>query len=377
MKLVYLRAPRGRALPAFFLTGALVAASAGSAFSQPLLPVYQNGSGKFVVDYEIGGDIDRADFFYLPTDLALDSRGNLFVLDLKGYCIKKFDPDGHLLGTFGRKGEGPGEIDQVTGMDIDLEDRLILYDFGNNRFSVFANTGVFVKTAGVNAIGWRSVLGLAIDRRGRLYIESERTREWGPRPDNWTVISRLDLETMTETPVDSASFQSFYWRQDGETSTGISAPYCPGLFWGVAPSGDIVIANSADYSIRIFSSDFTLRREIRPERKRKPVTNADKEEYFSEFEGENLLIWMRQTVDFPKYMPCFDRLLVDDNGYLLFLTGEPSDSAQVYEVFTPDAEFLNRVSLPRLHPRAVFDGRFIYTVARGEDDPVVRRYRLE
>ncbi|MBP2681229.1 MAG: hypothetical protein H6Q78_1092, partial [Candidatus Krumholzibacteriota bacterium] len=345
--------------------------------SQSLAPVYQHGSGRFVVDYEIGGDIERADFLARPTDIALDSRGNLFVLDAGNYCIKKFDPSGKLLGSFGRKGEGPGEIEFVTGMGFDREDRLVVYDHGNNRFTVFANTGVFVKTAGINEIGWRSVLGMNIDPKGRLYIESSRTHEWSPKPDTWTVISRVDLDTMTETPVDSASFKSFYWRQDGDTRTGASAPYCPELHWGVAPSGDIVLANSADYSIKIIAQDLSLRREVRPTRARYPVTDKNKEEYFSGFEGENLLIWLRQTVEFPKFMPYFDRLLIDGDGYLLFLVEEPTDSTHLYEVFTPAGEFVNRVTLPRLSRGAILAGKFIYTIARGEEDPVVRRYRLE
>jgi hypothetical protein len=355
----------------------LATASTGVVFSQSLAPVYKTGSGHFVVDYEIGGDIDRADFLAQPTDIALDSKGNLFVLDAGNHCIKKFDPAGHLLGSFGRKGEGPGEIEFVTGMDFDREDRLVVYDHGNNRFTVFANTGVFVKTAGINEIGWRSVLGMEIDAKGRLYIESSRMHEWAPKPDNWTVISRVNLDTMTETPIDSASFKSFYWRQDGDTRTGASAPYSPGLSWGVAPNGDVVIANSADYSIKIFSPDLSLRREVRPTRARKTVTDKDKEEYFSGFEGENLLIWLRQTVEFPKYMPYFDRFLIDGDGYMLFLVGEPTDSTQLYEVFSPDGEFVNGVTLPRLSRRPILAGKYIYTIARGEEDPVVRRYRLE
>lgn len=375
------RLSRGFGLSALGLAaGAFVffTVSAGPVYGQSLAPVYQHGSGRFAVDFEIGGDIDRADFLAQPTDIALDSRGNLFVLDSGNYCIKKFDPSGKLLGSFGRKGEGPGEMEQyVFGIGFDREDRLVVYDGGNNRFTVFANTGVFVKTAGISEFGWRSVVALNTDSRGRLYIESRRTHEWGPNPFEWTVISRVDLDAMTETPVDSASFKSFYWRQDGDTQTGASSPYCPVLLWGVAPSGDIVLANSADYSIKIFSPDLQLRREARPTRARKPVTNKDKGEYFSSFEGEDFQIWLRQTVEFPKYMPYFDRFLLDGDGYMLFLVGEPTDSTHLYEVFTPNGDFVNAVTLPRLSRSAILKGKYIYTIARGEEDLVVRRYRLE
>jgi hypothetical protein len=377
MEARYLGSPRSFARGLVTGVIALVLSSACPVFSQSLLPVYKTGSGRFVVDYEIGGDIDRADFLAQPVDLALDSKGNLFVLDVGNYCIKKFDPSGKLLGSFGRKGQGPGEIEQVFGMGFDHEGRLIVYDGGNNRFTVFATTGVYVKTAGISEFGWRSVVGLNADSRGRLYIDSRRTHEWSPNPTEWTVISRVDLDSMTETPVDSASFRSFYWRQDGDTQTGASSPYCPGLFWGVAPSGDIVLANSADYSIKIFAPELQLRGEVRPTRARKPVTNKDKEEYFSSFEGEDFQIWLRQTVEFPKYMPYFDRFIIDGDGYLLFLVGEPTDSTQLYEVFTPNGDFVNAVTLPRLSRSAIFKGKYIYTIARGEEDLVVRRYRLE
>jgi hypothetical protein len=62
---------------------------------------------------------------------------------------------------------------------------------------------------------------------------------------------------------------------------------------------------------------------------------------------------------------------------MLFLVGEPTDSTHLYEVFTPNGDFVNAVTLPRLSRSAIFKGTYIYTIARGEEDLVVRRYRLE
>jgi len=48
--------------------------------------------------------------FYDPFYLSVDSANNIYILDKISSSIKKFDSKGNFLTTFGRKGQGPGEM---------------------------------------------------------------------------------------------------------------------------------------------------------------------------------------------------------------------------------------------------------------------------
>jgi hypothetical protein len=57
---------------------------------------------------------------------AMDSRGNLYLGDSRGASVLVFRPDGRLATTFGRGGEGPGELARVSRVLVGRGDTLYL-----------------------------------------------------------------------------------------------------------------------------------------------------------------------------------------------------------------------------------------------------------
>lgn len=78
--------------------------------------------------------------FYYPSDVALDSGGNLFVADYNNHQIQMISPSGKvstLAGT-GVEGYADGEgsqaqFDYPIGLDIDQEGNVFVADAGNHR----------------------------------------------------------------------------------------------------------------------------------------------------------------------------------------------------------------------------------------------------
>ena len=67
--------------------------------------------------------------FRLPTDLALDADGCIYVSDGYGNtCIHKYSPDGEFIKTWGRPGTGPGEFDLPHCVRVDQRGRLMVAD---------------------------------------------------------------------------------------------------------------------------------------------------------------------------------------------------------------------------------------------------------
>jgi sugar lactone lactonase YvrE len=90
------------------------------------------------------GDIDTEDehlAFNYPSDVAVDTDGNIYILDAGNTRIQKFGPDGKYLATIGRKGQGPGEFILPDGLDIDRDGNLVVGDSAQSRLHVIIGGG--------------------------------------------------------------------------------------------------------------------------------------------------------------------------------------------------------------------------------------------
>ncbi len=105
--------------------------------------------------------LDDAVIFFMPTDIAFDSQGNIYILDSGNHRIQKFSPDGKFLTTIGQQGQGPGEFQYPQSLSIDSEGYLYISDMGNRKIHVLKPGGgefntIQMNEKGVGNIRWRT-----------------------------------------------------------------------------------------------------------------------------------------------------------------------------------------------------------------------------
>ncbi len=89
---------------------------------------------------------DESVAFNLPSDVALDKNGNIYILDSGNHRIQKFSPDGRYLATLGRKGQGPGEFVYPESIAIDESGNILVSDPNNQRIQVLTPEGKEART---------------------------------------------------------------------------------------------------------------------------------------------------------------------------------------------------------------------------------------
>lgn len=111
--------------------------------------------------------------FMLPTDVAFDAKGRIFVSEYNGNDrVQVFDSAGKWLFQFGRFGQGDGEFARPESLAI-IGDLVYIADACNHRIAVFTTDGRFVRNMGRlgSELGeLRFPYGLDHDSKGNLVV---------------------------------------------------------------------------------------------------------------------------------------------------------------------------------------------------------------
>ncbi len=113
--------------------------------------------------------------FSAPTNLALDRKGNLYVVDTWNHRVQILDPDGKFIRAFGAHGVRPGNFVRPKGIALDSEGHIYVADAEFNNFQIFTAEGkplLAVGALGTQAGEFALLAGIYIDRDDRI-ITSE------------------------------------------------------------------------------------------------------------------------------------------------------------------------------------------------------------
>jgi sugar lactone lactonase YvrE len=129
-----------------------------------------DADGKIVVTLGkkgVKGDDTSHDSFNRPATIAFGKNGDIFVAD--GYVnsrVVQFDKNGTFVRIIGGvKGSAPGQMQLVHGVVIDSQERVIASDSDNKRLSVFDKNGKFLTTWAAPCRG-----GIAITPDDTIYV---------------------------------------------------------------------------------------------------------------------------------------------------------------------------------------------------------------
>jgi DNA-binding beta-propeller fold protein YncE len=114
--------------------------------------------------------------FALPTGVAVDADGNVYVTDTLNNRVEIFDAEGNFISTFGKNGDGPGFLARPKGIAIDRDGHLWVVDAVQSRIQVFDREGrllIYFGAPGAYPGQFGDPYGITIDKFNRVIVSEQ------------------------------------------------------------------------------------------------------------------------------------------------------------------------------------------------------------
>ncbi len=354
----------------------LAACALTAAFSLPFLPVAASAGQEVVVDgvvhvknpaapsqgvetmqleelWRAGGEGEDATVFGVIVQVIADEKGNLYLLDLQLSQVFVYSPEGKLVGTLSREGEGPGEIrnpadmffmaDGSLGLVQTFPGKVVKLKLDNTPAGVLEPKGAGGATGGLVAIidgDWRggNLVFAGIDiilgnpqsqqtRKGFLasYGEDgvEKTRYW----------EKSQFMDMANLRLDEGDQYNVFPRR-----------------WDIATNGDVYVATDRNqYAISVYAPDGTLKRVIEREFANRKRTEEEMARLRRVADAQ-VAVLPNAQVSIGEHPEAIQTVQIGPDGFV-WVTSSRSDQEQpagimsTYDVFDAQGSFVKQVAV--------------------------------
>ena len=332
--------------------------------------------------------------FFVIRGVVQGASRTIYVLDAGNHRVAVVDPQGRLIKSIGRHGDGPGEF--VGALHVSFaRDTLVVTDNGN-RVHFFSADGELIRTRvysdlAVSGDGWHvsevdGVPGGWLLTAVAYFGRKAEGGEASPAP-------RFRIRTFWVGKSGDLSETALRWEQPSPGVWSglfwVQAPYAYRPAWAVDGLGRLVAADSAVYTLAILDEHGARLRTIINEVTKVPVDGAALDRWRDAFKcrpgrecapgGTELALSLPR----PEFLQAVGAISGFTGGYFAVRRADTdpnmfdSTVEGSWDFFDPSGRYLGSVPSGQMTPRW-FDGQTLLTTQRAEtDEQYVVRYRLE
>ena len=328
----------------------------------PKNPVPQpGGPSKLLLmeDLVIGKEAGESGYLFAGLrSVGVDDRENIWTLDWQDIKIRIFDKTGKLISTFGKKGQGPNELQIPSRMAVTGDGIGAIID--TNKIAFYAVDGRCLKeisTARTNP------LRIKIDGKGFIYMDS-----WDLRKTRVMTLTKFDPELKPLAVV--ASYEEPF-------VLGVANPFPTVLYFHATKDGRLIWLVRKKYEFHVLDSGGKpIRKIIKDYTPLKISVDEQKRILKEQYADRPYQI----KVEFPEAYPPIEYFFGDDEDRLYARTYEEDGKGGLwYDVFDPEGRCFTRFVLPKEEMAFIIKKNKLYALILENEEgiPLVKRYAME
>lgn len=278
-------------------------------------------------------DLEKS-FSQLGSFVVNDDR-IIYALDFKEQKIKVFDADGQFVRSFGKKGQGPGELQMPTGLHLAPGNELVVDDALARKMVYFTKEGKYIRD--VSYATRLALVNLLMDPFGN-FIGREMKLEG---QEMFFEIVKLDNEMKSLFSLDKIGFPIPIPGSGNKINLMDMIS-----IYQFDSSGNIYYGRNRDYEINMYTAEGKLVKSIRKDFQPQKITEEDKEEILSRLDSVPTAgaVNFREMFEFPKLFPPFQTFTLDENDRIIVRTWEKGQDKDefVHDIFDPEGRFISQ-----------------------------------
>lgn len=275
------------------------------------------------------------------TAVSVGPQGQIFALDQQFAEVRVFDGEGRFLRSFGRHGQGPGEMSAPTSVSWDRQGRLWIPEAFNGRYTVFDSGGTFIKTVprAMHSVP-RWLFPLAFLGDGTFIDLAPEGRQLHPvRVD--TAGTSVDTLSGLRYPELPAALTGVPSAMLGEEMRQAARSFLPRLVWALAADGSFWTAASGEYRLIHRTPEGDTIRVVEATHRSPEFTDTESElisRACRGFRGDVSPSDFKKTIVHAIHP-------MDDGHLLVQIAGEMKAQTSILDVFDPEGRFLGEIDI--------------------------------
>jgi hypothetical protein len=288
-------------------------------------------------DFTIGKDTEDLNYIFSGLQhVQVDEEEYIYAADWKETEIRVYDKNGKHIRSFGRKGQGPGEIGLPFYLGIYQGNKVVVHDQANGKLIFYSREGELLKEVPMGI--HRFIRRFKVDSEGNFYAISRTADE-----------AKITFGVMKFSP--SFDPLATFASVEVKRTPRVVPAFLPAQFIQLTREGRLVWIDFLKYEITLMNSDGKPLRRIVKDFDPGKITKADEEKLIQLTWGDRG-IRPGYKFDIPKHFPPAQTFYLDDEERIYVRTYDYLDKAGVkmvrYDVFDPEGRYMAKF----YHPRA-------------------------
>jgi hypothetical protein len=318
-------------------------------------------------DLTIGKDTEDPNYMFSRLrHCRVDDEEYMVAADTKECQIRVYDKDGKHFRSFGRKGQGPGEIGFPYYLAIFQGNKIVVYDQINAKVIFFSREGELLKE--VPAGKYRGLRRFKVDSEGCFYATSITFDE---------AKMLFELRKLSPTLEPLATFAASELSRQPQ----VGWAFWPELSVQITRDENLVWLNPFNYELTLVNREGKALRKIVKDCDPVEITKAHEKRLIQQDWGDR---GVRPGIKYeiPKHFPPVFAFYVDDEDRIYVRTYDYIEKEGVqldrYDVFDPEGRYFAKFYHPRTETAQAFRKNKMYVRVEEEvyGTDCLRRYSM-